>query len=105
MNSPTLLHYIDYMQTPVGLLEIQASEKGISKVIFCESENSESSTQKSTPNQHIHNCKQQLEDYFTGQRQAFDLPLDQVGTEFQQQVWQCLQKIPFEFLDMRQTRI
>ena len=90
MNSVTPLHYIDYMQTPVGLLEIQASEKGISRVIFCESKNSES-----TPNSHTQNCKQQLEEYFAGKRQTFDLPLDQVGTKFQQQVWHCLLQLPF----------
>lgn len=34
---------------------------------------------------------QQLEAYFQGQRQAFDLPLDwSAGTAFQQRVWQAL---------------
>lgn len=38
---------------------------------------------------------QQLTAYFKGERQAFDLPLDiSLGTEFQQRVWQQLQKIP-----------
>ena len=37
----------------------------------------------------------QLEQYFAGQRTAFDLPLDlTAGTEFQQQVWQALLRIP-----------
>lgn len=40
---------------------------------------------------------EQLQDYFKGQRQMFDLPLDLMGygTEFQQAVWQELLKIPF----------
>ncbi len=34
--------------------------------------------------------------YFMGELQAFDLPLDiSIGTEFQQQVWQALQDIPY----------
>ena len=38
---------------------------------------------------------QQLTAYFKGERQAFDLPLDtSLGTEFQQRVWQQLQRIP-----------
>lgn len=38
---------------------------------------------------------QQLTAYFKDERQAFDLPLDiSLGTEFQQRVWQQLQKIP-----------
>ena len=39
--------------------------------------------------------QQQLADYFTHQRQAFDLPIDPPGTEFQQRVWQLLRQIPF----------
>ncbi len=39
---------------------------------------------------------QQLDEYFLGKRQAFDLPLDiSVGTNFQQMVWQALLTIPF----------
>ena len=37
----------------------------------------------------------QLEEYFAGNRQEFDLPLDPVGTEFQQAAWNELRKIPF----------
>ncbi len=37
----------------------------------------------------------QLQEYFAGERQQFDLPLRMVGTDFQQQVWQELQKIPY----------
>lgn len=37
----------------------------------------------------------QLDEYFDGKRQDFDLPLRPAGTEFQRQVWQALQQIPF----------
>lgn len=37
----------------------------------------------------------QLEEYFEGQRRAFDIPLDLRGTEFQRTVWQALQEIPY----------
>jgi methylated-DNA-[protein]-cysteine S-methyltransferase len=37
----------------------------------------------------------QLDAYFAGQLQAFDLPLDLAGTPFQQRVWAELQRIPF----------
>ncbi|WP_417617795.1 methylated-DNA--[protein]-cysteine S-methyltransferase [Oceanisphaera sp.] len=37
---------------------------------------------------------QQLDEYFAGQRQHFELPLAPQGTDFQQQVWQALQTIP-----------
>ncbi len=37
----------------------------------------------------------QLDEYFTGRRQDFNLPLCPKGTAFQQKVWQALQQIPF----------
>jgi methylated-DNA-[protein]-cysteine S-methyltransferase len=37
----------------------------------------------------------QLDEYFAGQRQQFDLPLLLAGSAFQQQVWQALTEIPF----------
>lgn len=37
----------------------------------------------------------QLQEYFAGERQAFDLSLAPQGTAFQQQVWAALQEIPF----------
>ena len=38
----------------------------------------------------------QLNEFFSGQRQSFDLPLDLTnGTAFQQAVWQALLAIPF----------
>ncbi len=37
----------------------------------------------------------QLDEYFAGDRQSFDLPLEPIGTSFQQQVWQLLRQIPY----------
>jgi len=44
----------------------------------------------------LQQAKAQLLDYFAGQRQQFDLPLNlATGTTFQQAVWQALLSIPF----------
>lgn len=40
-------------------------------------------------------AKRQLEEYFAGERQEFDLPLASRGTEFQRRVWNELRRIPF----------
>ncbi|WP_254510876.1 methylated-DNA--[protein]-cysteine S-methyltransferase [Anatilimnocola floriformis] len=40
-------------------------------------------------------AREQLTEYFAGERQEFDLPFRFVGTPFQQRVWQELWKIPF----------
>jgi methylated-DNA-[protein]-cysteine S-methyltransferase len=39
--------------------------------------------------------EKQLEEYFEGKRKVFDLPLLTVGTPFQKEVWEALQKIPY----------
>lgn len=41
-------------------------------------------------------ARQELDEYFSGQRHVFALPLDlSYGTDFQQTVWQALGEIPF----------
>lgn len=42
--------------------------------------------------QHV---QKQLNEYFAGKRQAFDIAMNTPGTAFQQRVWQQLQRIPF----------
>jgi len=40
-------------------------------------------------------ARKQVEEYFSGKRQCFDLPLAAQGTAFQQRVWAALREIPF----------
>jgi methylated-DNA-[protein]-cysteine S-methyltransferase len=40
-------------------------------------------------------ARTQLEEYFAGQRDDFDLPLTAPGTPFQRAVWQALRQIPY----------
>ncbi len=82
--------YVDYMRTPIGIIEIQSSRKGITKVSF-----STSKINIANPSEITSLCKQQLGEYFSGKLKNFDLPLDQKGTFFQQKVWACLTSIPF----------
>ncbi len=82
--------YSDYMNTPIGVIEIQASPRGITQVVFSASE-----THVVHPSELTNQCKQQLKEYFSGKRKVFDLPLDQQGTLFQKSIWACLLQIPF----------
>ncbi len=43
----------------------------------------------------LQDTEQQLDEYFGGRRQTFDLPLAFPGTDFQQRIWTALQEIPF----------
>jgi methylated-DNA-[protein]-cysteine S-methyltransferase len=40
-------------------------------------------------------ARRQLEEYFAGERTAFELPLRRTGTPFQRQVWSALDRIPY----------
>lgn len=40
-------------------------------------------------------CRRQLQAYFSGEHQPFDMPLAPSGTDFQLQVWRALQAIPY----------
>ena len=38
---------------------------------------------------------EQLDEYFAGKRKVFDFPFRQAGSDFQQEVWQCLLTIGY----------
>jgi AraC family transcriptional regulator of adaptative response/methylated-DNA-[protein]-cysteine methyltransferase len=44
---------------------------------------------------HIEQAKKELEEYFKGERKAFEVKLDTPGTDFQNKVWNQLLKIPY----------
>ena len=39
--------------------------------------------------------KQQLDEYLSGERKEFDIPIITVGTDFQLSVWEALMKVPY----------
>jgi len=43
----------------------------------------------------IEEAKQQLNAYFQGKRQSFDLALKLVGTDFQKEVWEAVRQVPY----------
>ncbi|MDJ1140470.1 methylated-DNA--[protein]-cysteine S-methyltransferase [Marinicella marina] len=83
--------YTEYLSTAIGTIEISATEHGLSSVYFIDTQE-----HKPQSNQMTASCKQQLQQYFLGQRQTFDLPLlPDCGTDFQTQVWKALHTIPY----------
>jgi len=89
-NSP-LAKYIDFIESPIGLIEICATEEAIASILFIEP--SEKKEVKSAAL--VQKCINQLDEYFYGQRQEFNLPLAPAGTTFQKSVWNELSKIPY----------
>jgi methylated-DNA-[protein]-cysteine S-methyltransferase len=91
-----------YMESPVGLLEIQSSEWGVRTVNFVEARFFDTE-----PNPHNAVVCQQLTEYFDGKRTVFDLTFDLEGTPFQKRVWAALSAIPFgktrSYMDIART--
>ena len=87
-----------YMESPVGALKLVAHDHALVAVMW-DNEDHKRVRLAELIQDHQHpmliRVKKQLEQYFAGQRQQFDLPLDFQGTDFQQQVWQTLLTIPY----------
>ncbi len=87
------------MPSPVGELELVASPRGLRAVMWP----GEWPVGTDVPHAGgsgraaaiLAEAVLQLDEYFAGTRREFDLPLDPVGTEFQQAAWAELRKIPF----------
>lgn len=89
------------VESPIGLLLIVASDRGITG-IYMENHAHPPSPEalgarlpsvKEDP--HLARCASELTEYFAGSRQSFEVELDASGTEFQKRVWEQLTSIPF----------
>ena len=83
---------IHHYQSPVGILEIKTDGRAITELDFLK--NLPGTWQTSTDPLIREACKQ-LDEYFAGKLQRFDLPLAPQGTPFQQTAWKQLQEIPY----------
>lgn len=91
-------YYYKITTTPVGVLTLIASDRGLAAILW-----QDDSPRRVRLNPRVENAdhplllqaEQQLQEYFAGTRQRFDLPLDFAGTEFQRKVWAALVSIPF----------
>ena len=87
-----------YMDSPVGALKLVAHDQALVAVMWDNEDHKRVRLAELIENiQHplLLKVKQQLEQYFAGQRQQFNLPLDFQGTDFQQRVWRALLTIPY----------
>ena len=77
------------MDTPLGHLAIETENGAVERVVFTDDEllpATEETAQKAV---------KQLQQYFAGERQVFDVPVRLKGTEFQVAAWEALMKIPY----------
>ena len=86
------------VDSPVGRLTLVASGKGLAAILW---ENDRPGRvqldveAEDTRHPVLVETGRQLEEYFAGRRQVFDVTLDMTGTPFQRKVWNALLTIPF----------
>lgn len=82
-----------HIDSPIGRLTLISNGVALSAILFAEQSPPQQARRGSDAV--LQKCCQQLEQYFAGQRQEFDLPLAPAGTDFQQQAWRALCGIPY----------
>ena len=82
--------FTKYYTSPVGFLKIQCTADRVALIHFVNETGLENDS-----NELMKECLAQLDEYFSGKRKNFELPLGQQGSDFQQSVWTHLQTIPF----------
>lgn len=88
--------WFDAFNTPIGQLTIAADDSGLRFVLF-------ENNKYDVPGRQdwrrdagaTQRVREQFLQYFAGERQIFNLPLNPTGTEFQKKTWATLAQIPF----------
>lgn len=90
------------VESPVGELRLVASAVGLCAVLWSEDTAARvpvaaelEYAERADDVPVLNDAADQLDEYFAGTRQTFDVPLDLRGTGFQQKAWRALKVIPF----------
>ena len=87
------------LDSPIGRLQLVATDQGLSHLLFDQQLGKDSELDGDSAESDTHPvlaaATAQLEEYFAGRRQEFDIPLDLTGTEFQRAAWSALASVPF----------
>ena len=79
------------IKSPLGFTKILGDKDGITSVTVL---NSEEKITDIIPVE-LEDCAIQLQEYFEGTRQQFDLKINPQGTDFQKKIWALLEGIPY----------
>ena len=82
--------YYGYYNSPIGILEIIASDNAVISAMFIED-----MKEITSESQILKEAIKQFDEYFKGTRKDFDIKCEVRGTEFQKKVWKALMEIPY----------
>ena len=91
-------YYFKTTPSPVGDLTLVASDKGLTAILWQDDRANRVPLEEMHEDQNhvvLNETARQLQEYFSGARKSFSLPLDFRGTDFQKKVWGALLTIPF----------
>ena len=83
-----------FLDTPLGRLRLVSDGTHLVTIEF-EGRHGHSAADHEVCDPVLSSCASQLEEYFAGERDTFDLPLAAGGTDFQRAVWAALADIPY----------
>jgi methylated-DNA-[protein]-cysteine S-methyltransferase len=84
------------MTSPIGVLTLVADATHLHEIHFPQERHpSKRPYPREGENEVLHETRRQLDTYFSGRLQVFNLPLQANGTDFQREVWAMLAQIPF----------
>jgi len=86
--------YYTYYQSPLGMLKMGGTDSYIAELSFVDNPEQVKHGEPGI-SEVMHQCTEELIEFFNGKRRTFDIPVYQEGTEFQQRVWGELLNIPF----------
>ena len=81
--------------SPIGVIKMVASDHCIQQLTFIDTPELHHNDSDQTMPAVMHQCIDELIEYFAGKRRNFNVAIDQDGTEFQQKVWKELYELPF----------
>jgi methylated-DNA-[protein]-cysteine S-methyltransferase len=87
--------YLRRIESPIGRIEITSDGASITSLTIESAGQLPSDTSPEHPNEVLDAAAAQLDEYFAGNRTAFDLPVAVQGTAFQEAVWSELGRLPF----------
>lgn len=77
------------IETQVGRIELECDDSSLLSLKFDSKEDVDDKSEL------LDRCQRQIEEFFSGDRKDFDIPLELKGTDFQKSVWNEILKIPF----------